>query len=347
MSMLTCCPVCSTMFKVVPDQLRISQGWVRCGRCAEVFDATAHLQERQPALPRPPTGLRGWQPGGASAPNPDPADATQNDAAAAALLAEALAFAGKAPAQDSGGDGEGYSGFTLLRPDDASPVREGDSGPAPLESEGQADTAPVEPEPSKRSSMQDEDAAASDDAFDEYSLDDDTAPTFVQQARRRDLWRRPGVRAALGFAGLLLAALLLVQYALHHRDALAARAPALAGPLRALCGATGCTVGAPRQIDAIVIDSSTFSRLRADGYRLSLTLKNKAQHAVAMPAVELTLTDSRDQPVLRRVLMPGDLGARSRVLGPASEWSGTLGLTVLAEGSPARVSGYRVLAFYP
>src|SRR5688572_24412290 len=44
MSLITRCPACGTMFKVVPDQLRISEGWVRCGHCREVFDATAHLQ---------------------------------------------------------------------------------------------------------------------------------------------------------------------------------------------------------------------------------------------------------------------------------------------------------------
>src|SRR3954468_18268106 len=44
MSLITRCPACGTMFKVVPDQLRISEGWVRCGHCAEVFDATAHMQ---------------------------------------------------------------------------------------------------------------------------------------------------------------------------------------------------------------------------------------------------------------------------------------------------------------
>ena len=43
MSQITRCPACGTMFKVVPDQLRISEGWVRCGHCAEVFDAAAHL----------------------------------------------------------------------------------------------------------------------------------------------------------------------------------------------------------------------------------------------------------------------------------------------------------------
>jgi predicted Zn finger-like uncharacterized protein len=43
MSLITRCPACATMFKVVRDQLRISGGWVRCGQCAEVFDASAHM----------------------------------------------------------------------------------------------------------------------------------------------------------------------------------------------------------------------------------------------------------------------------------------------------------------
>jgi len=45
MSLITSCPNCGTMFRVVPDQLKISEGWVRCGHCSEVFDATAHLSD--------------------------------------------------------------------------------------------------------------------------------------------------------------------------------------------------------------------------------------------------------------------------------------------------------------
>src|SRR3990167_9393138 len=45
MSLITRCPACTTMFKVVPDQLRVSDGWVRCGQCSEVFDANANLQD--------------------------------------------------------------------------------------------------------------------------------------------------------------------------------------------------------------------------------------------------------------------------------------------------------------
>ena len=45
MSLITRCPACGTMFKVVPDQLRISEGWVRCGQCDEVFDASLNMQD--------------------------------------------------------------------------------------------------------------------------------------------------------------------------------------------------------------------------------------------------------------------------------------------------------------
>lgn len=43
MTQITRCPVCQTMFKVVADQFKAAQGWVRCGYCGEVFDAGLHL----------------------------------------------------------------------------------------------------------------------------------------------------------------------------------------------------------------------------------------------------------------------------------------------------------------
>ncbi|MBP8088122.1 MAG: hypothetical protein KAY15_05045, partial [Polaromonas sp.] len=44
MSLITCCPTCRTMFQVETDQLKVSDGWVRCGHCDGVFDASAHFQ---------------------------------------------------------------------------------------------------------------------------------------------------------------------------------------------------------------------------------------------------------------------------------------------------------------
>ncbi|MDM0122482.1 DUF3426 domain-containing protein [Variovorax arabinosiphilus] len=51
MSLATRCPECGTTFKVVRDQLRISDGWVRCGRCSHVFDGTEHLHDTEAVAP--------------------------------------------------------------------------------------------------------------------------------------------------------------------------------------------------------------------------------------------------------------------------------------------------------
>lgn len=42
-SFITQCPRCATKFKVTQEQLSISEGWVRCGRCQHIFDAKNHL----------------------------------------------------------------------------------------------------------------------------------------------------------------------------------------------------------------------------------------------------------------------------------------------------------------
>jgi hypothetical protein len=170
--------------------------------------------------------------------------------------------------------------------------------------------------------------------------------SFVRQARRKAFWRRPLVRALLALVMLALAGLLALQYAVQERDKLAAVQPALRPWLQLLCGQLGCEVGPPRLIDAIVIDSSSFSRLRGDAFRLGFSLRNQAPMQVAMPSIELTLTDSQDQPVLRRVLAPGDIGA-APVIPAAGESTGSVALAVTANGSGGRVAGYRMLAFYP
>jgi predicted Zn finger-like uncharacterized protein len=43
--MLTRCPHCQTTFRVTPDQLKVRQGRVRCGRCQTVFDGIEALED--------------------------------------------------------------------------------------------------------------------------------------------------------------------------------------------------------------------------------------------------------------------------------------------------------------
>jgi len=60
-SLATRCPVCQTVFRVVQDQLKVSEGWVRCGRCAKVFNAFEglfDLEREFPALRSPTPSQR-------------------------------------------------------------------------------------------------------------------------------------------------------------------------------------------------------------------------------------------------------------------------------------------------
>lgn len=334
------------MFRVVPDQLRISEGWVRCGHCAEVFDATSHLADHLPpevreAMPTQPGELPpDWdvpmQPVGSPGPpltNTVSRQATPRrtpaPTAAAPSIAPTVAPTPAPAPERHGPDSESLEPSPLDAP---FVFRRSDldfSDPMPSVS------PPIAPR--GRESVLPADDDASPD-IDEVS--------FVRQARRRAFWRRPFVRFTLVLGSLVLASALVLQLAYHDRDRLAAAQPQLKPWLERMCEVLQCQLAPSRQIEAIVIESSSFNKLRGDAYRLSFTLRNTAAVEVATPAMELTLTDAQDQPVLRRVLTPGELGATGNVIQGASDWSGAIGLTV-APGGPARIAGYRLLAFYP
>ncbi len=40
MTWIVRCPQCKTIYKLVPDQVKIAQAWVRCGQCQHAFDST-------------------------------------------------------------------------------------------------------------------------------------------------------------------------------------------------------------------------------------------------------------------------------------------------------------------
>ncbi len=274
MSLITRCPVCGTMFKVVTDQLKVSQGWVRCGHCAEVFDASLHLQ------------------------------ATQAQA----------------------GHGEGLN--------------------------ARADLA-------VRSGHRDDSNDSNDsDVPSEFPLDAPDAAkdvSFLRDAKRRAFWRKPGVRVALGLFGIALVVLLVLQVLLQQRDSLAAADPAFKLWLQKLCEQLDCEVAPLRRMDSLVIDSSSFNKVGADSYHLTFMLKNSGAVAVAMPSLEVTLTDTQDQALVRRVLTPAQFGSSNALLGAGSDFAGAVVMQVLGADTPAastpqgllQVAGYRVLIFYP
>lgn len=353
MSLITSCPACGTMFRVVSDQLKISEGWVRCGHCGEVFDAAAHLSDESVLgiLPEAqgtrPAGLAATPPvppGSLAAPQPSEWP-TQPDAFPESHPAPTRAASGRtAPARQA------EAGDRSVEPSDFFDEEAGDDlpplEPSPLDAPfvfrrselSAADLAG--PEPGRESQLLPED-------FDRDEADEPVPDvSFVRQARRRAFWRRPFVRVLLALLALSLAGLLALQAAYQDRNRLALAQPQLRPVLEQMCLLLDCRLGAPRQIDSIVIDSSGFNRLRGDTYSLAFTLRNTARVQVALPSMELTLTDSQDQVIARRVLSPQELGAADGALPAAGEWSRAVGIAVDAGAGP-QVAGYRLLAFYP
>jgi predicted Zn finger-like uncharacterized protein len=319
MSLITQCPACSTMFKVVPDQLRVSQGWVRCGQCDEVFDANAHMrngeQETAYKPPAPPihetlvTGPLATEPVSSQTPgNYDWGGVAGGDEASPQSESLNDAFLEKSPqelAEASTVDTHRESVSVTEEPLSVYP--------AYPSSNDYADSAPLSFMTSKPAGR-------------------------LQTGRLRGLWIT---------AFVLLSGAMLLQVVLRERDRLAAVQPSLKPVLVALCDALSCKLQAPMQIESIVIDSSAFSKVKPDVYKLSVTLKNTATVELVKPSLELTLTDAQDQALIRKVISPADLGDKVAVIGQNDEVSWTIPLSVKHTQGAEQIAGYRVVAFYP
>ena len=157
--------------------------------------------------------------------------------------------------------------------------------------------------------------------------------------------------AALAGSVLLLTAQVTVAY----RDLVAARYPATKPMLDSLCAGLGCTVQAARSIDSLAVESSGLVRVdKTPLYKLQVTLRNRANLELALPALDVTFTDSRGDVISRKVLLPQDLSSTiDRQPGPAGSTvpagrevtlQGTLQTSAAA---PESVAGYTVELFYP
>ncbi|MDO4681160.1 MAG: DUF3426 domain-containing protein [Lautropia sp.] len=79
MALATTCPQCKTSFKVVPDQLKLRRGLVRCGVCQHVFSGVEHLRyvdkDEKTEKATPAAGTPSAPVTTIEAPAPTPADA--------------------------------------------------------------------------------------------------------------------------------------------------------------------------------------------------------------------------------------------------------------------------------
>jgi predicted Zn finger-like uncharacterized protein len=315
MSLATRCAACGTVFRVVQDQLKVSEGWVRCGRCGDVFNALEGLfdleRETAPA----------WTPSQRGALDLLPASADEHAAQAAAQ------HAASAPPPDGDAEAEPAEDTPIdTRADSHIETRLFDRDEAQADGVGRGEGSEFE-------------AAAADD-----ESHAEPAPSFLRQADQAARWQHPRVRWALAAAALALGLLVLVQAALWQRDAIAARWPQTTPVLSLLCEPLACSIEPLRRLDSLAVESSGLTQLdNSSLYRLQVALRNRDELALLMPALDLTLTDSRGDIVARKVLSQKDFGAAPRMLGAGTE----LSLQAVLDSGERRISGYSIEIFYP
>ncbi len=320
MSFITQCPSCETQFKVAPDQLKISEGWVRCGQCQHVFDASLNLQ---PWWPEPE-------------PEPEPPQAPE-------LPHEAYP-------QDSDAPPEALQEPRFDIPTEPIQSHDNEGGPrepsfedAPVQDAQDEQTQPLMPPP------QDETVAgdtASSPEPTEPSAAAQPLPSFIKRAMEKAYWHQTSVRLIL-YA--LIAVLLLVlgaQWFYRNKDDWAANHANLRPLLHGVCVVLRCQVNLPRKLSEVVIDSSSFVRRESNRFAFQLMLRNRAEVEVAMPTLELTLTDIENQVIARRIIPPADWPEQPTSLAAQAEWP--LQLELLLDVPPTQiVTGYQAELFYP
>lgn len=339
MSLTTRCPRCSTAFRVHAEQLSARGGRVRCGKCSAVFDGVVNLvQEPLPEAslePSPQLALfeAGKMPGPATAPSEAEREPPANDERHGV---QGLDFSGKDLATRSGPPAQTHVAATApeAKPNNAMPPEM----PQALKRQAPA-LAPKSARPASASAG----AAARAPA----------ARVPLRRAKEPVVdWGEgpaPGRRWPWALLALLAAAALAAQIAYRFRTEISVLVPQSRPYLEAACEFADCRVRLPRHAELMSIESSDLQThpQRSDLIVLNALLRNRAQFPQELPALELTLTDAGERPVVRRVLMPREYLERPAAGTPSLGAGAEMPVRVHFDASQVRASGYRLYLFYP
>ncbi|HET7262231.1 MAG TPA: zinc-ribbon and DUF3426 domain-containing protein [Casimicrobiaceae bacterium] len=315
-SQFTRCPGCATVYRVTAAQLALREGQVRCGHCRAVFDASAHRVDLAPPAP----------------------------SSAATEVDDELA---RGRATVTLRDSRALEPAPEAEREDAKPEEKTDEKAEEEAAEKADEKADEEAEENAEEEGREGRSTVGESTAAEPPLD--VAELAAARAALRPRRRRSrSGNTFYVFAILVLVAGIVVQSAAFFRDDIVARMPRAANALDALCRTLECRTGPRRDAGALSIEGSD---LQADpGHRgllvLTATLRNRAGRPVAWPDLELTLTDSSDQAVVRRVLSPDEyVPAAARPTGLAGHSEQQVRLFV--DASATRQAGYRLYLFYP
>lgn len=346
MAMLTTCPACHTRFRVTPEQLEAHRGDVRCGRCAKVFNARAYLEHEAEPAEQPQA-------------EPAPPETSPMDQAESVVVETAETFLFEVLPEPSD-ESRPEANLVSEAPESESPEAELPEAAEPAE--------PVKDETAQAEAAPDEIEAPSEPPSIPETLDDlSFSAAFAEQAESTAVEKKKNAAATefaieeelgepvksrlrwLWLVGIVLLLLALAAQGLYFfRTELASRYPAFKPFLQQYCGVLRCTVRLPANPDLLSIDSSNLEAdpQLASQVTLNAILRNRAPFAQEYPHLELSLTDTQDKVVARRIFSPLEYAKNAdlvRGMPPSEEVQVKLRLDI----DDLKAMGYRLFLFYP
>jgi predicted Zn finger-like uncharacterized protein len=290
--MFTVCPKCALTLVVTAADLKVAQGYVRCGRCSNVFNAIAALSDDRQAA-----GLEGYV-----QPEPLAAEAapTQEENLEFDPVATNVADVFVEPEL---GDEEETGTFEAIvletgEPDPTEPEEEaGEETAAPdpdreLDQELQSLARRIEAESQEVPALPAPALPAEENIF----STDSGLPGARESASRRWLWRG-------GIVVLFLT--LVVQMINHYRHDLAVNPP-LNGPLTAIYHALGVSLVPRWNLLAYEVHQlgAATSPIDADQLVVRASLKNAAPRAQPLPLLRVAVQDRFGNRIAARDVAP-------------------------------------------
>jgi len=148
-------------------------------------------------------------------------------------------------------------------------------------------------------------------------------------------------------AGLALA--LAVQALWWFASPVANALPGTRAPLELACGVIGCEVALPQRPEQLSIEGSDLQLLdvaRPQEVLLTAQIRNRAEVAQQLPAIELTLIDTANRVVGRRVLRPADYVEAGRRVQDGIAGNEEVSVRLYLNTGGLRAAGYRLYLFF-
>ena len=352
MNYITSCPACETQFLLTKAHLKAYRGKVQCGHCQHIFNAKNRLTEvADDSLEESQHQAEHQTEQSPSTRNIDEIanvnvlitneNAPLNDASSA------TAISANQYESDELTDSQSVEDKTSTN----KPIKQRLNGVlenvpnlSDLASAEQLSNLPYVEGP-----YVDDYVPISDEAF---VLDDDiSAPIIIEDLTNEPAFTKTKFNyknSLLPLAVMLLLILALLQTVYFNRTLIAAQYPVFKPMLIQACQWIQCDINLPKQLALLSIDDSDMQE--SDDYKdvinFSSMLINNANYNQTYPNIELTLTDTEDEPVLRRIVKPEEYLKNTDDIVAGIGAHAEQRLNIAINVRDIAVAGYRVLVVY-